>query len=242
MALQADGWYFRQAIPWIKKNGMPESTKDRPVIGVEYIFLLSKSIKYHYDHTAVMKVADGDTHARYARGRSESHKWKDGGPGNQTIAKSMEHMANKRPAGVNPKAAHNAKGCKQNASFSEACKDVVENRMRRVSDWFFESFQGLLGDENGDPLAMMVNSKGFSGAHFAVFPPAMVEPCILAGCPEGGTVLDPFTGSGTTGIVALKNFRRFVGIELNPEYAEEIARPMLEAEAQRPKQAGLFEL
>lgn len=60
----------------------------------------------------------------------------------------------------------------------------------------------------------------FKGAHFATFPPNLVRPCILAGCPEGGTVLDPFTGSGTTGVVALQHGRQFVGIELNPEYAE----------------------
>jgi DNA modification methylase len=112
--------------------------------------------------------------------------------------------------------------------------------MRRVSDWFFESFQGLLGDEDGYPLAMVANTKGFSGAHFATFPPAMVEPCILAGCPEGGTVLDPFAGSGTTGVVALKHFRKFVGIELNPDYANEFALPRIEAEASRHKQMAII--
>ncbi len=65
-----------------------------------------------------------------------------------------------------------------------------------------------------------VPTKPFSGAHFAVFPPALIEPCILAGSPAGGTVLDPFMGSGTTGIVALKHDRKFIGIELNPEYLE----------------------
>ncbi len=64
-----------------------------------------------------------------------------------------------------------------------------------------------------------VNTQPFKGAHFAVMPEALVEPCILAGCPEGGLVLDPFAGSGTVGAVSLKNFRRFVGIELNPAYA-----------------------
>lgn len=58
----------------------------------------------------------------------------------------------------------------------------------------------------------------YSGAHFATFPPALVEPCILAGCPVGGTVLDPFAGSGTVGAVACKMGRRFVGIELNADY------------------------
>ena len=63
-----------------------------------------------------------------------------------------------------------------------------------------------------------VASKPFHGAHFAVMPPALVEPCILAGCPKDGVVLDPFTGSGTVGAVALLAGRQFVGIELNPEY------------------------
>jgi DNA modification methylase len=65
-----------------------------------------------------------------------------------------------------------------------------------------------------------VNTKGYKGAHFAVYPKKLIEPCILAGCPEGGTVLDPFTGSGTTAIVALENNRNFVGTELNPEYIQ----------------------
>lgn len=64
-----------------------------------------------------------------------------------------------------------------------------------------------------------IPTKGFPGAHFAVMPEALVEPCILAGCPSGGLVLDPFTGSGTVGVVALRHGRRFVGLELNPEYA-----------------------
>ena len=63
-----------------------------------------------------------------------------------------------------------------------------------------------------------VSTTPYKGAHFAVFPPKLIEPCVLAGCPEGGVVLDPFAGSGTTGEVAIKHGRRFVGIELNPEY------------------------
>ncbi len=68
-----------------------------------------------------------------------------------------------------------------------------------------------------------VTTKGFKGCHFATFPPDLIEPCILAGCPEGGTVLDPFGGSGTTGMVANRFGRNAVLCELNPEYAE-IAR------------------
>jgi len=65
-----------------------------------------------------------------------------------------------------------------------------------------------------------VNTQPFAGAHFAVFPEALIEPCVMAGCPEGATVLDPFAGSGTTGIVAKRNGCDFIGVELNPAYAE----------------------
>ena len=65
-----------------------------------------------------------------------------------------------------------------------------------------------------------VATQPFSEAHFATFPPKLVEPCILAGCPAGGIVLDPFCGSGTTGMVALRHGRRFIGIELNAEYVD----------------------
>lgn len=65
-----------------------------------------------------------------------------------------------------------------------------------------------------------VPTKGYAGAHFAVYPTALIEPCILAGSREGDTVLDPFSGSGTTGVVALRNGRNYLGCELNPDYAE----------------------
>lgn len=65
-----------------------------------------------------------------------------------------------------------------------------------------------------------VSTKGFHGAHFAVFPEELIKPCVIAGCRESGIILDPFFGSGTTGKVALDNGRAFIGIELNPEYAK----------------------
>jgi DNA modification methylase len=65
-----------------------------------------------------------------------------------------------------------------------------------------------------------VATKPFKEAHFATFPPDLIKPCILAGCPEGGVVLDPFMGSGTTGMVAAMYQRNFIGFELNPEYCK----------------------
>ena len=68
-----------------------------------------------------------------------------------------------------------------------------------------------------------VATRPYKGAHFATFPPALIEPCILAGCPVDGVVLDPFGGSGTTAGVAIKNGRRAILCELNPDYAEMVA-------------------
>ena len=141
-ALQADGWYLRQDIIWHKPNPMPESVTDRCTKSHEYVFLLSKSRQYFYDHEAIKEpVAE------------------------ITNSSSLYETRNKR--------------------------DV----------W-------------------TVATKPYKGAHFAVMPEALVEPCILAGSAAGDTVLDPFTGSGTVGMVALRHNRNFVGTELNPDYAE----------------------
>lgn len=80
-----------------------------------------------------------------------------------------------------------------------------------------------------------VQPKPFKGAHFATFPPKLIEPCILAGAEPGGVVLDPFCGSGTTGVVAIENGRKFLGIEINQEYVsmaegriEKVSRPLID--------------
>jgi DNA modification methylase len=186
-ALRADGWYLRQDIIWHKPNPMPESVEDRCTKAHEYLFILSKSARYHYDADAIREPGSPDSHARYARG------W----PGNQTLSRTMEHMH--RP-GVNPKAEiADRDTTRANASFSGAVKDVVAERNKR-SVW-------------------TIPSQPYSGAHFATFPEALVKPCILAGCPRMGTVLDPFGGSGTTGRVAIELGRNAVLVELNPDYA-----------------------
>lgn len=74
-----------------------------------------------------------------------------------------------------------------------------------------------------------VASKPYSGAHFATFPPDLIEPCVLAGAPVDGVVLDPFNGAGTTGMVAVRNRRRYIGVELNPDYAQ-MARDRIETD------------
>ncbi len=75
-----------------------------------------------------------------------------------------------------------------------------------------------------------VNTKPYKGAHFATFPPDLIRPCILAGCPEGGTVLDPFGGSGTTGAVANEENRNAILCEVNPEYIPLINKRLSEVQ------------
>lgn len=84
---------------------------------------------------------------------------------------------------------------------------------------------GSISDDEINPLrnkrdVWVINTVPFKGNHYAVYPPKLVETCLLAGCPEGGIVLDPFMGSGTTGMVAKQMNRHYVGIELNPEFTE----------------------
>jgi DNA modification methylase len=160
-ALRADGWYLRQDIIWHKPNPMPESVQDRCTKAHEYIFLMSKSQKYHYDHESIKDPVKQDWGTR-DRTDGKYHNEGSGLQPHSGLEKSYE-MANKR------------------------------------SVW-------------------TVNTKPYAGAHFAVFPSDLIEPCILAGAPVGGIVLDPFMGSGTTAQVAQNLGRQYLGCELNPEY------------------------
>jgi DNA modification methylase len=204
---------------WRHRSTREESRSERTEEGW-YRVNLWRGFDYFYDATAIMEPSSPDSHARAARGRSRKHKYADGGPGGQTIA--MLAPSAGRP-GVNPKAAEaptDGPGrVRQNASWSEAVGtgELVLMRNKR-SVW-------------------SVTSEPYKGAHFATFPTALIEPCILAGCRPGGTVLDPFGGSGTTGLVADRLQRNAVLIELNPEYAD-MARARIRGEASLLAEVG----
>jgi DNA modification methylase len=252
--LQEDGWYLRSDIIWQKANPMPESVTDRPTKAHEYVFLLSKNERYFYDAAAIMEKNSPDMIDRAAKGHTRGGKGKLDASRND--ADTMR---------------------------GEDAKAIETHGRNRRSVWTF-------------------STEPFPDAHFAVFPQALVEPCILAGtsekgaCPKCGApwtrivesceaepdptqrrtayyntsekygvsnvgntgfdklaarmregthgkrtagweascecgeagsvpcvVLDPFMGSGTTALVALRANRKFIGTELNAEYAE-IAR------------------
>lgn len=189
-ALQADGWYLRQDIIWSKPNPMPESVTDRCTKSHEYIFLLSKKKHYYFDHEAIQEPAAESSAARSLRGVSDTHKNVDGAPG-QTPHSMNKPRKNARAFGA---------------------KVQVGTKQGDVGNTFLNT-----GKRNKRTV-WTVTTKPFRGAHFATYPKDLIEPCVLAGCPVGGTVFDPFTGSGTTAIVAMNHGRNFIGTELNPEY------------------------
>lgn len=120
-----------------------------------------------------------------------------------------------------------------NEAIKEISKDVESHngRRRRNEDEFtktqnFNSYrkgfskikEGTKYETRNKRSVWTITTKPFKGAHFATFPEDLIRPCVLAGCPKGGTILDPFAGAGTVGVVAKRNNRNFIGIELNSKY------------------------
>lgn len=203
-ALQADGWYLRADIPWVKRAAMPDSAQDRPGRALEYVFLLSKSKKYYFNMEAVRRQPSGITCGACFGGPLKDEKEQ------QKIGSSLRTH-------------HRAATKEDRERYAE------QGRQMRNCDLWFQSVESPHGLTMVDDqmVGLDVNPRGYKGAHFATFPPDLILPCILAGCPEGGTVLDPFMGSGTTLEVANKNGCHGIGIELNPDYIA-LARKRLE--------------
>jgi DNA modification methylase len=266
MALQADGWIVRSVMPWVKRNCLPESVTDRPTNACEYLFLLSKSQRYHWDAEAVR--------------RPPLEPWRSDGSLEQMGSKSLD-------AGVNG-------GFGLHGSEPIRRQYNPAGRNYRNSDAFFDSLDivqrggGLLLDADGDPMALQVNPLPLKAAHFAAYPPKLVEPFVLAAASDrtcsvcgmawervterklipqyesrhGGfnargnangmvdlsqswkpgsldvhtlgfrcacahadaptvpaTVMDIFSGAGTSILVAQRLGRRGIGIEVSEEYA-----------------------
>lgn len=197
-ALRADGWYLRQDIIWSKPNPMPESVRDRCTKAHEYLFLLSKGPRYHYNIDAIAEPISAASIARLSQDTA-NQVGSDRVPGKTNGA--MKAVAK---GGKN---AFRGQGAQRHTEAGAANRDGRD--MREVGANITRNKRSV----------WEVATQPFSEAHFATYPPELIEPCILAGCPAGGTILDPFFGAGTTGLVADRLQRDCIGIELNPEYA-----------------------
>jgi DNA modification methylase len=174
-ALQADGWFLRSAPSWIKRAAMPESCTDRPGSAHETVFMLTKNKRYFFDMEAVKKKSTSDHPAG-----NKTHKYQDS-------------------VGFVPGGGHKSK----TTGLTDIAGIEWRTRNYRTSDFYFESLDeyiahlqavrdggGMLLDIDGNPVGLDINPKGFSGAHFACFPPKLVEPLILSATSEKGACVE----------------------------------------------------
>jgi DNA modification methylase len=205
-ALQDAGWWLRSEIIWHKPNAMPASVTDRPTVAHETVFMLAKSARYFFNQDAVREPYATDDPARgtlngggYAPPGQPPH-------GNARQATLHPDLPPEAPRGPD--------GRRQTTILGSTPGDGAH-----------ENYAGREGAERWPNEGRNVRSVWtiptypFAGAHFATFPRELALRCIQAGCPEGGTVLDPFMGSGTTALAARAAGRNAVGIELSEEYA-----------------------
>ncbi len=236
-ALQADGWYLRSDIVWHKPNPMPESVTDRPTKSHEYIFLLSKSKRYYYDSKAIREpVIRPESNTPEDILRCNMRKRSTAPKGNARTFRGGAYCNNST--------FNNGEGGKRTVSgnyhvpsgwdIEKGSHGSFHKDGRRRSG----NIERKHGDDRDRPGSQLGTSVPWEGttknkrdvwtvasqpckeAHFATFPPKLIEPCILAGCPKGGIAFDPFMGSGTTGKVAKELQRNYIGFELNPVYIE----------------------
>lgn len=202
IALQEDGWWVRSDIIWAKPNPMPSSVKDRPTPAKEYVFLLTKSERYWYDGEAIREPLAESSILRLSQdienqaGSFRAH----GGKKSNGPMKAVS-------------ARDNFKRTNSKRGIAQHGQAVGTHRPDRP-----DTIPNPDGRWKRD--IWTIATESFSEAHFATMPTKLVEPCILAGCPVDGTVLDPFGGAGTVGLVADRLGRNAILIELNPEYVE----------------------
>ena len=188
-SLRADGWYLRDDIIWSKPNPMPESVKDRCTKSYEHIFMLSKSQHYFFDGEAISEPTAESTTRRLSQG--------------------IDHQSG----------SSRAYG-KTNGNMKAAAPRYGGKKYTATPDKFNRTKSGGIYEyrpRRNKRNVWTVTTKPYKGAHFATYPPDLIEPCILAGSRKGGIVLDPFLGSGTTAAVAEQLGREYIGIELNTD-------------------------
>ena len=230
------GWILRNRICWYKRNAMPSSVKDRFSCTWEYVYFFSKSKKYYFDLDAVRQPHKEVSQERVLRAVSNKHKYVNsnyGGGGG--INKPRLNIKDKgRRIGLKTKIPIESAELygSPRARYHRESNMAISQYQYGEGDYLVVNLHPK-GKNPGDHWD--ITTRGFRGAHFAVFPEKLCEMPIKAGCPENGIVLDIFAGSGTTGVVANKLGRKFWGIDLNLDYLTKICIPRIEREV------GLFQ-
>jgi DNA modification methylase len=252
-ALQADGWHLRSDVIWAKMNPMPESVTDRPTKAHEYVFLLAKSERYWWDQEAIREAQKCDKETFYKKLIKTPHKATKDDPALNGLhcTKAGLHKAEFNPAGRNKrtvwsiatkpyKAAHFAvmpealvEPCLLAGCPAQVCAECGEPWVRVVE-------RGLTSHDGGtdsqykegsaaNRLAMLRQASRKRGSEYinTTKTIAHTPTCQHSAPIRPGVTLDPFFGSGTVGVMAKKFKRDWLGIDLNPDYAE-MARTRLD--------------
>jgi DNA modification methylase len=209
------GWWLRQDIIWSKPNPMPESVTDRCTKSHEYIFLLSKSERYYFDQGAILEPVSANTHAR--------------------LSQDVQNQIGSTRANGGAKTNGNMKAVARGVGWGHGTDAKQRNRGRVKNNESFDEAMAIMPSTRNKRSVWSVVTESYKGAHFATFPCALIEPCILAGAPAGGTVLDIFMGSGTTAQVAERLGRQWIGIDIDVRNKtlqdERLRQPSLNLEA-----------
>ena len=189
------GWHLRNEIIWSKPNPQPISSKDRFWGNHEKFFWFVKDVKKYYFNRDPILVPQAEISIRRMFSKNNMDKRKDFNASDKegfgiSSSNQDKHYARMREE----------MGIDKEFNYEELVKSGKCPTRPEFDTWD-------------------IPSVTYKGAHFAVYPPELIEKPILSCCPEQGIVIDPFMGSGTTGEVAKLNNRRYIGLELNPEYA-----------------------
>jgi len=235
-ALQDAGWWLRQEIIWSKPNPMPESVRDRCTKAHEHIFLLTKAERYYWNFEGSQEPVSGGANPRrpgngvgFGHGYDPVTKpravktpagWATGTDlaHDEVLGRYTEHR--KLPGNVNPPRGQQAyldgdEKHRTKGGLLAYARKLAEPGSGTKNNTSMDAALSVMPLVRNPRSVWTIPTQSYSGSHFATFPEALVERCLIPGCPPGGTVLDIFLGSGTTAQVAQRLGMNWIGIDLD---------------------------
>jgi DNA modification methylase len=215
------GWIVRNDIVWAKRNGMPESVTDRFSKKHEYFFFMVKSEKYYFDLDAVRDKHKQVSIDRLQRGVSDTNKWVNGADGQtpHNLSQPRTNITTKIPKEQcemfgSPRAMQHRE---TNIKFGGKKGDGNDTGIYSGNNW-----QPRADGKNPGSVSDFwdIPTKPSSNEHYAAYNDELIKKPILAGCPEGGIIYDPFMGTGSTAESALRANRKFIGSEMSEKYID----------------------